>query len=208
MSASKRAWIILGAILALELVPFTLIFALSPPGAVWRLYAFDPEHWPAWAGALVVCLGYVAYATRAFPTIRANFFTLNLMKLVAVLFAIVTGTVEEVYFRKLLMDWAAHQDIAEIGQVALSAVVFGAAHGIWGIFAKQWRMAIGATVATGLLGLLLAIIYLAAARHVAPCIWAHMLINLAIEPWLILAAASSGARAQPSPMPRREDPQG
>jgi hypothetical protein len=199
MSVFARAWIILLVILALELIPFTFTFALSPPGIAGRLYAFDPAHWLAWLAAVIVTLAYVAYAARAFPLIRENFLTLNSMKLVAIIFAIVTGTVEELYFRKFLMDWAAHQGLAAVAQVAISAAVFGAAHGVWGLFAKQWRMAIGASVATGFLGLLLAFVYLAAGRHLAPCIWAHMLINLAIEPWLILAAASAQGVAKPSP---------
>jgi hypothetical protein len=195
MGAQKRAWIILWVILVLELVPFTLSVALSPPGVIGRLYRIDFAIWPAWAAALLIAGAYVLYAARAFPLIRERFLTINSMKVVAILFAIVTGTVEELYFRKFLMDWAAHHGLAGIGQVAMSAAVFGAAHGIWGIFARQWRMAIGAAAATGVLGALLAIVYLAAGRHVAPCIWAHMLINLAIEPWLILAAASGDSRA-------------
>jgi hypothetical protein len=199
MTAAKRAWIILAVILVLELIPFTFTLALSPSGVARKLYAFDASAWPAWAGALALTVIYVDYAARAFPLIRENFLRLNSMKFAAIPFAIVTGTVEELYFRKFLMDWAAHHGIAALGQVLVSALVFGFAHGIWGLFAKQWSMAVGATVATGVLGALLALVYLAAGRHVAPCIWAHMLINLGIEPWLILAAASSGARTPPRP---------
>jgi hypothetical protein len=123
-----------------------------------------------------------------------------LLKLVAIFFAIVTGTVEELYFRKFVMDWAWYHGLTAAAQVAVSAVVFGAVHGVWGLSAKQWRMAIGATIATGLLGLLLALVYLAAGRQVAPCVWAHMLINLAIEPWLILAAASASSGVKQSAM--------
>jgi len=197
MSTYGRAWIILLSILALELVPFSLTFALSPPGLPGKLYEFDAAHWPAWLAALTITVAYVAYAARAFPLIRENFFRLDSMKVVAIVFAVVTGTVEELYFRKFLMDWAAHEGFAAVTQVGISAIVFGAAHGIWGVFARQWRIAVGAMVATGFLGLLLALVYLAAGRHLAPCIWAHMLINLSIEPWLILGAASAGSPARP-----------
>ena len=194
MLAQKKAWVILTVLLAVELVPFTMTFALSPHGVAGKLYGFESSDWLAWIAALVIAAAYVAYAARAFPLIREKLLTLNSMKLVAVAFAIVTGTVEELYFRKFVMDWAAHHSIATIGQIGVSAIVFGAAHGIWGIFAKQWRMAFGAALATGILGGLLASVYVLAGRHVAPCVWAHMLINLAIEPWLILAAASGGLR--------------
>src|SRR5437660_870072 len=144
MNALKRAWVIVAAILIVELVPFTLILTRSPPAVIGRLYGFDASHWLAWAAALAITAFYVAYATRAFPLIAQNFLTFNAMKVAAILFAIVTGTVEEIYFRKFAMDWAAHHGVAAIGQVAASALLFGAAHGVWGLFAKQWRMAIGA----------------------------------------------------------------
>lgn len=192
MQAETRAWIILVGILLIELVPFTFVLVLSPTGVIDRLYGFQSAQLLVWVGALAITAGYVGYSVHAFLLIRQNLLTVNAMKLAAVPFAIVTGTVEEVYFRKFLMDWAAHQGIAAVGQVVLSGALFGVAHGIWGLFARQWRMALGAAIATGLLGLLLAIVYLVAGRHVAPCIWAHMLINLAIEPWMILAAASGG----------------
>jgi hypothetical protein len=194
MSAAKRAWIILAAILVLELIPFTLTLAWSSSRAVHNLYGFDASFWPAWVAGFGIAAIYVVYAARAFPSIRQNFLTLNWITLAAVPFAVVTGTVEELYFRKFLMDWASYHGVASFGQVLASALAFGLAHGIWGLFARQWRMAVGATLATGILGALLGVIYLAAGRHVAPCIWAHILINLAIEPWLTLAACSGGIR--------------
>ena len=42
-------------------------------------------------------------------------------------------------------------------------------------------------------GALLAFVYVLGGRQLAPCVWAHMLINLAIEPWLIISAISAGA---------------
>lgn len=196
MSTERRAWIILGSILMLELVPFSFILGRSPRGIADRLYGFDQWHWPAWGGGLAISVAYVAYAARSFPLIRQNLLTVNAIKLAAVLMAIVTGTVEEIYFRKFLMDWAAHRGIADFVQVGISALLFGAAHGVWGLFAKEWQMALGAALATGILGALLAVVYLAAGRHVAPCVWTHMLINLAIEPWLIVSAASLGSRSR------------
>jgi hypothetical protein len=202
MTPTKRAWIILVAILALELIPFTLILAGSRRGVLGRLYGLDPAHALAWVAALAIAVAYAAYAARAFPLIRDNLLTWSSLKAAAIPFAIVTGTVEEVYFRKFAMDWMAHHGAVAAGQVAASAILFGAAHGIWGLFARQWRMALGAAAATGVLGALLALVYLAAGRDVAPCIWAHMLINLTIEPWLILAAASAASAPRQTPAVR------
>jgi hypothetical protein len=55
-------------------------------------------------------------------------------------------------------------------------------------------VALGAAAATGLLGALLGGVYLLAGRQLAPCIWAHTLINLALEPWMVLAAVSAAEK--------------
>jgi hypothetical protein len=187
----KTLWIML-IILVAEGVPFLLTIAGSPPGTVSRLYRLDG---PSSAGlaALAVTIAYVAFSIRAFPLIGQRFFDAHWLKLLAVPFALVTGTMEELWFRKLLMDWVGSHGATAVAQVLASAAVFGLAHGIWGLFGRQWRIAIGATLATGALGGLLALVYLLAGRAVAPCIWSHGLINLAIEPWLIVAAVTAGA---------------
>jgi hypothetical protein len=92
----------------------------------------------------------------------------------------------------MVMDLGAHHGIGPAGQVALSAAIFGIAHSVWGLFGRQWRVALGAALATGVLGALLGGVYLLGGRQLAPCVWSHMLINLALEPWLVLAAVSAG----------------
>jgi hypothetical protein len=187
----KSLFLLLG-ILILESIPYALTLRYSTGAGVARLYAFQPAIWPAWIAAAAVAASYILYAVRALPLIGRHFLDLHPLKLIAIPFALVTGTMEELWFRRLLMDWAAHHGAAAVLQVLASALAFGLAHGIWGLFGRQWRVAIGATLATGALGGLLAIVYLLAGRQVAPCVWAHMLINLAIEPWLIVAAVSAG----------------
>jgi hypothetical protein len=187
----KTLWIML-IILVAEAVPFVLTIGWSRPGAIARLYAIDGAWW-AWTAALAVAITYVAFSIHAFPLIGQRFFAAHWLKVLTVPFALVTGTMEELWFRKLLMDWAASHGATAVVQVLISAVVFGLAHGIWGLFGRQWRIAIGATLATGALGGLLAMVYLLAGRAIAPCIWSHGLINLAIEPWLVFAAVSAGA---------------
>jgi hypothetical protein len=185
--------LILLGILLLETIPFVLTLHFSTPAGMSRLYAFRASLWPGWVAAALVALAYVLYACRALPLIGERFFELHWLKLVAIPFALVTGTMEELWFRKLLMDWCLQHGAGAALQVLASAAVFGLAHGIWGAFGRQWRVAVGAATATGVLGGLLAIVYLLGGRQVAPCIWSHMLINLAIEPWLIVAAVSAGS---------------
>ncbi|MEA3004329.1 MAG: protease family protein [Sphingomonadales bacterium] len=195
MSPIRKTLSILGLILFAEAIPLAMTVAGSRPGALLRLYGFEASAWPAWLLGATVALGYILYSMRAMPLVGERMFAWHWLKLLAIPFAIVTGTFEELWFRKMVMDWAAGGGASALVQVALSAAVFGAAHGIWGLFARQWRVALGAALSTAGLGALLAIVYLAAGRQVAPCIWSHLLINLAIEPWLILAAVSmAGSR--------------
>lgn len=104
--------------------------------------------------------------------------------------ALISGVFKEVFFRAFLMHLAQRGGWNGLGQVLLSAVSFGLAHGVWGLFGRGVRVALGSSVATGLLGTALAFVYLVGGRSVAPCALAHVLINLVIEPWLILYAAA------------------
>jgi len=72
-------------------------------------------------------------------------------------------------------------------QVAASALSFGAVHAVWGLMKGSLRASLGAMIATGSLGLLLALAY-ASHRSLAPCVASHFLINLFAEPGLVLAA--------------------
>ena len=119
---------------------------------------------------------------------RANLFRFSSLKLLAVAVAIASGFCEEVIFRKFLMDAMSHHGYNVVLQVAASALLFGAAHAVWGLFRGSLGAAAGAMVATGALGLALALVYVASHRVLLPCIVAHGAINLLAEPGLVLAA--------------------
>jgi hypothetical protein len=141
----------------------------------------------AWALALCVAASFVAAACRL-PSVRANLFAVSWLKALAVAMAIAAGFCEEAIFRKFLMDALSHNGIGVVLQVLASGLAFGVVHGIWGAFRGSLRAAAGATTATGLLGLALATTYIASHRVLAPCIMAHVMINLFAEPGLVLAA--------------------
>jgi hypothetical protein len=191
-AVTRKSLAILLGIGDIEAAPYAMILDLSSRAGITRLYVSHGAIWPAWVAAAVVTAAYVVHAVRALPLVRVHFFDLTALKLVALPFALVTGTMEELWFRRMLMDWAARHGGSAVLQVLASALVFGLAHGVWGLFGRQWRVAVGACVATGLLGALLGIVYLLGGRQLAPCVWAHMLINLAIEPWLIVSAVAAG----------------
>lgn len=141
-----------------------------------------------WSLALIVAALYVALAARL-PSVRENLFRISGLKLLGLAVAISAGILEEVVFRRWIMNYL--QDRHGSGvllQIVASGLLFGAAHGIWGLMGKSLRAAIGATIATGLLGIALAIVFVASGRNLAPCIFAHFLINAFAEPGLVLAA--------------------
>ena len=86
------------------------------------------------------------------------------------------------------MDWLHSNDIGVVFQIVISGLTFGIAHFTWGLIKGNWRTGVGSAIATTILGLLLAIIYIVAGRNVLPAIMAHMIINIFLEPWMILHA--------------------
>jgi membrane protease YdiL (CAAX protease family) len=140
-----------------------------------------------WVAAALVVAIFVAFALRL-PSVRANLFRPSLLKLLAIALAIGAGILEEVVFRRWTMNWLMSHGYGAVIQVLGAGLLFGAVHGIWGLMGKSLRAAIGATLATGFLGSMLAIVFLLAGRSLAPCVIAHFLVNVLIEPGLVLAA--------------------
>jgi len=80
---------------------------------------------------------------------------------------------------------------APILQVVISGVAFGLAHYSWTLLTKRGiKVTLPAILSTSVLGIFLAIIYIAGGRNLGPCIFTHVLINIVIEPWLMLSAVS------------------
>jgi membrane protease YdiL (CAAX protease family) len=121
---------------------------------------------------------------------------LSPFKLLGVFAAVVGGIVEEVFFRRWGMDMLMSRGFGSVPQVVISGIAFGLAHSGWALFTKRGlAFSLPAVGATSVLGVLLAVIYLAGGRNLGPCIAAHVAINLVIEPWLMLSAVSGKRRA-------------
>ena len=156
-------------------------------------------HWgagtlPAWLLAGAVCALYVVHTVRSSAIIRAWWLRWHWLRLLAVPMALVTGTFEEAFFRKFVMDYVARHYAYPGWTVALeilaSAVLFGLVHAIWGLAGGSLLGAGYAMIYTSLLGAGMAIVYLLGGRSLLPCVAAHVAINLLCEPWMILSAAS------------------
>lgn len=189
ISAEKKTAWILAAFLAVEGGFVAYYYAAN--GArflAWLGFAAGREgNLPGWLLALAMTGIFVAYSARM-PSVRANLLRPSWLKLLALPMALAAGVLEEAVFRGTLMNALQHQGAGLAVQILVSGVVFGAAHGIWGLFGKSPQAALGATVATGLLGTALAVVYVIAGRSVLPCIAAHALIDACIEPGMVLAA--------------------
>lgn len=165
-----------------------------------RYLGFAPElagDLAGWIAAILTVVIFVGFALRL-PSVRANLFRASCLKLLAIFVAIGSGILEEVIFRRWTMNWLMEHGHGAIIQVLGAALLFGAVHAIWGLMGNNLRAAIGAVIATSALGAMLAIVFLLAGRSLMPCIAAHFVINLLIEPGLVLAATRGEMAARPA----------
>jgi len=196
--AVRIAWSFLVGVTAIEGGALFWMFepALRNPQKLERYFFVPLSNAPAWGVSFLTVALYTAYAARRSPLIGEFVFSPLKwspyfgLRSVALAESFVTGVFEEVFFRRFVMDWALHQGTSAGIQIAISALVFGLAHGFWGFFTGNFRAGAAASIATGVLGASLGVVYIVGGRGLLPCIAAHIAINLLLEPWLILAAAS------------------
>jgi len=196
--AKRRALLFLalaGAILWFPLVP---LLAGRPPGFLRDLgFLSGPTGTPlAWALGFVVAFAYAGFTVRNNPLVREHWRALTPAKVLAVAAAIGAAVVEEAFFRRLLMDGLMGAGIPSAGQILASGVIFGLAHGIWGIVTGRLMMGVRIVVATGTVGTALAVVYVVGDRSLAPPIVSHFLVTATIQPG-IMYAAFSGQMARP-----------
>ena len=143
-----------------------------------------------WILATILAIVYVSYTMKVIPFVLAKQKEISLFKLLGILAALVGGIVEEVFFRRWLMDMLMSEGISPFLQVIISGVAFGLAHTCWMLARGDFKFTLPAILSTTVLGIILAIIYLVGGRNLGPCIFTHVLINIIIEPWLMLSSVS------------------
>jgi membrane protease YdiL (CAAX protease family) len=189
---SKTAWI-LGTATLFMFSPLAMVL-VGYPIPMFQNLGFESETIAppmAWILATIVVIVYVLYTMRAIPFVASMQREISLFKLLGILSAVVGGIVEEVFFRRWIMDMFMSGGFNPILQVIISGIAFGLAHWSWTLLAKRdFKATLPAILSTSILGIFLAIIYLAGGRNLGPCIFAHVLINIVIEPWLMLSAVS------------------
>ena len=188
LSVEAKTALTLSGILALE-GTWVVLNLLHNPAGFLRYLGLAPGLLGAplgWLLAALVTAVFVHHGARM-PSVRANLLRASWLKLLALPMALAAGILEEAVFRRLLMDYLQTTGFGVVSQILVSGLAFGAAHGIWGLLGRSWRAALGATVATGVLGVGLAGAYVLAGRSVAACVAAHFLIDALLEPGLVLA---------------------
>lgn len=145
---------------------------------------------PMWFFTLLIVIGYIIYTVITLPFVKSNLLTVSWLKLIGIWAAIVSGIVEEIIFRHLLMDYLLSIEFSNISQVLISGIAFGIAHGTWVLLRGEIKIAIPVIISTTILGCLLAMLYIYTGRSTFAPIVAHILINMVIEPWLMLSAVS------------------
>jgi hypothetical protein len=147
-----------------------------------------------WILATVTAMAYVLYTMKVIPLVFAKRKEISLLKLLGIFSALVGGIVEEIFFRRWLMDMLMSRGASPVLQVVISGIAFGLSHSVWILARGDFKFTVPAILSTSMLGILLAIIYLAGGRNLGPCIYAHVLINIIIEPWLMLSSISGNWR--------------
>lgn len=187
-NVETKAALTLGGILAIE-GTWVVLNLLHNPAGFMRYLGLAPGLLGdplGWLLAALVTAVFVHHGARM-PSVWANLLRPSWLKLLALPMSLAAGILEEAVFRRLLMDSLQARGFGVASQILVSGLAFGAAHGIWGLLGRSWRAALGAAVATGVLGAGLAGAYVLAGRSVAACVVAHFLIDALLEPGLVLA---------------------
>jgi uncharacterized protein len=199
MTDRNKTALILGTATLIMFSPLAMVLA-GYPIPMFQNLGFESETIAppmAWILATIVVIMYVLYTMKAIPFVASMQREISLFKLLGILSAVVGGIVEEVFFRRWIMDMLMSGGFASSIQVVISGVAFGLAHTSWTLLAKRdFKATLPAILSTSILGIFLAIIYLTSGRNLGPCIFAHVLINIVIEPWLMLSAVSGKWRTQ------------
>ena len=200
MNDRRKTALILGTTTIFMFSPLAMVLAgYSIP--MFRNLGFERESIApplAWILAAIIAIAYVLYTMKAIPFVLAKQKEISLFKILGILSALVGGIVEEVFFRRWIMDMLMSGGVPPILQVIISGVAFGLAHTIWILAKRDLKFTIPAILSTSVLGVLLASIYLVGERNLGPCIFAHAIINIIIEPWLMLSALSGKRSVQPN----------
>lgn len=194
VNARRRTTLLAGAVIGSFVIALSA-WILPNPGRFLESMGQASEV-PAlgWILAIIVAIAYTAYTLWAVPTVRTIAIEWSRFRLLAIPLALLSGVLEEMFFRRVVMDALAGDGVPLLLQIVLSAALFAVVHGVWVLFAKSWRIATPVLCSTFALGVLLSVVYVASDRVIIPAILTHVAINLVIEPGLLHHATQRAMR--------------
>jgi membrane protease YdiL (CAAX protease family) len=180
----SRVAVFLGGAIIGELAAFgALIWLLRRRGLSLRALGLGRRtNWRGVVVALLVAGVYCAVTARN-PAVGSHLLEYIPLKLLAVVAALVAGLVEETIFRGYVMTTLETMRHRPVTQVVVSGVCFAIAHFYAFVSPLTLLVTFGMTFA---LGAGLAVAYLVGNRSLTPAIIGHALVDLVIEPWLLL----------------------
>jgi hypothetical protein len=188
-------------VMTILVFPMAFVTALKLAGYNFRFlrdlgFLSGPRGTPlAWFLAFLTAIAYIAFAVKGIPAVARTWRQISWLKGLMFLAAIAAATVEEAFFRRVVMDSLRQLSAGVVLQILVSATAFGLAHAVWGLIKRNLLVAARTVLATGIMGGLLAVVYVVGERDLAPCIVAHFLITFALEPGLLLAAVTGEWRS-------------
>ncbi len=177
---------------ASKLVFAGLMLWLQRRSVPWRSLGFiRPIHWSPVCLAILFALAY-AGVTLTIPEVRTHASEMSAFKFWGVLVSIVGAAVEETVLRGFILN-----ELERIGgslwiQVVVSGFTLG--------FVTPGFQLVG-NLLHKTMGMALAVTYLWSGRSLLPPLISHALINIIVEPWLLVYAISSFARTLPDRPP-------
>lgn len=172
---------LIGELIALGL----LVWLLRQRGQTLRGIGWGrPTRWWAIALGIAVAVVYSGFTTITNPSVSRHLLDFTLLKLLAIVTAIVAGVVEETIFRGYVITTLGRKGDGLVVQVLLSGLFFALFHLY--VFTTPLAILIVEGL-TFLLGVALAITYIAGERSLTPVIIGHALIDMVIEPGLFLS---------------------
>ncbi len=173
-----RTLVGLGGTLAAELVLlFFLLRWLKGQGRSLKDLGWGrPTTIPAIVLGLVFALGYAIY-TLSNPLIGPHATEISLFKVAGIVVGVVGAVVEECVFRGYILSELERIKVSALSQILVSGVSFGIIHIGFDLVG---------VLLTFFMGVAMAAAYILGKRSLTPSIVSHLLINIMIEPWLLL----------------------
>lgn len=182
---SRVATLLIGTTIG-ELAAFgVLVWLLHRRGSKLRDLGWgQPTRWGAIALGIGIALVYSTFTALTNPHVGLHLLEFSWLKLLAIGAAVVAGLVEETIFRGYVMTTLGRMGYGLVVQVMLSGLFFALVH--FYAFAAPLSVLLVQGL-TFVLGVALAITYVIGKRSLTPVITSHALIDVIIEPWLLLS---------------------